>query len=168
MNNALSIHITRFFVLALIQVVIFNNINFYGYLNPYIYILFIIFFPIKNNRGIFLLTSFLLGIVLDMFLDSGGIHAASCVFIAYVRPLILKFSFGTIYEHQTIRFNSVDLGSKFTYIILLVILHHILLFSLEIFSFSKIILTLQKTLLTSIFTILLCVILTIIFSRKTK
>ena len=168
MNSVTSSNIVRFFVLILIQVLICNHINFLGYINPYIYILFIILFPVKNNRSLFIFLSFLLGLTVDLFLDSGGVHAASCVLIAYIRPVILKFSFGTQYEHQTMKFNAVEFGSKLTYISLLTIIHHLVLFYLETFSISKILLILQKTLFSSIFTILLCVLITIIFSRKTK
>ncbi|WP_298498041.1 rod shape-determining protein MreD [uncultured Algibacter sp.] len=168
MNSIFSVHTIRFIALVFIQVLILNHINFLGYINPYIYILFIAFFPVKNNRIILILLSFLLGLTIDMFLDTGGIHAGACVFIAYIRPLILKSSFGMIYEHQTIRFNTVEFGSKLTYFTLLTVLHHIVLFSLEIFSISKILLILQKTLFSSIFTILLIVIVNIIFSRKSK
>ena len=168
MNSVTSSNIVRFFVLILIQVLICNHINFLGYINPYIYILFVILFPVKNNRALFIFLSFLLGLTVDLFLDSGGVHAASCLFIAYIRPVVLKFSFGMQYEHQTIRFNAVEFGSKLTYISLLTIIHHLVLFYLETFSISKILLILQKTLFSSIFTILLCVLITIIFSRKTK
>ncbi|MDP5157342.1 MAG: rod shape-determining protein MreD [Flaviramulus sp.] len=168
MNSIFSIHTWRFFALVILQVLIFNHINFLGYINPYIYILFIALFPVKNNRIILILLSFFLGIIIDFFLDTGGIHAAACVFIGYVRPVALKFSFGTIYEHQTVKFNSVDFGAKLNYLTFLTIMHHLMLFSLEIFNFSKIILVLQKTLFSSIFTILLCITINIIFSRKAK
>lgn len=168
MNSVFSIHTIRFVSLVFIQVLILNHINFLGYINPYVYILFIALFPVKNNRAVLLLLSFLLGITIDMFLDTGGIHAGACVFIAYIRPVILKSSFGMIYEHQTIRFDAVEFGSKLTYFTLIATLHHIILFSLEIFSISKILLILQKTLFSSIFTILLSVVITIIFSRKSK
>ncbi|KAA5826296.1 rod shape-determining protein MreD [Algibacter amylolyticus] len=168
MNSIFSIHTVRFLVLVFVQVLILNHINFLGYINPYIYILFIALFPVKNNRVVLILLSFLLGLTVDMFLDTGGIHAGACVFIAYARPVILKSSFGMIYEHQSIKFNTVEFGSKLTYFTLLTVLHHIVLFSLEIFSVSRILLILQKTLFSSIFTILLSVIVTIIFSRKTK
>ncbi len=168
MNSILSIHTIRFIVLVFVQVLILNHINFLGYINPYIYILFIALYPVKNNRSILIILSFLLGITIDLFLDTGGIHAGASVFIAYIRPVILKSSFGTIYEHQTVKFNTVDFGTKLTYFTLLTVLHHIVLFSLEIFSISKIILVLQKTLFSSIFTILLSITVTIIFSRKTK
>jgi len=168
MNSALYRNIMRFVLLAGLQVAILNNINFLGYINPYVYILFIMLFPIKNNRTLFIFLSFLLGLTIDIFSDSGGIHAAACVSIAYVRPVILKFSFGTVYEYQTIKFDTVEFSSKFIYIIIMTVIHHFILFSLEIFNISKVILTLQKTLFSSIFTIILCIMITIIFSRKTK
>jgi len=168
MNSIFSIHTIRFISLIFVQVLILNHINFLGYINPYIYILFIALFPVKNNRIVLLLLSFLLGITIDMFLDTGGIHAGACICIAYVRPIILKSSFGMIYEHQTIRFDSVEFGSKLTYFTILTVSHHFVLFSLEIFSLSKILLILQKTLFSSIFTILLSIAITIIFSRKSR
>ncbi len=168
MNNSVFTHTFRFILLVLVQVLLFNNINFLGNINPYIYIIFIALFPVKNNRSIIIILSFLLGLSIDIFSDTGGIHAAACVLIAYVRPVILKFSFGMIYEHQTIKFNTVEFGEKITYISILTIIHHFVLFYLEIFSISKITLVLQKTLFSSIFTILLIILITIIFSKKTK
>ena len=168
MNSQIYLNTVRFIALVFFQVLMLNHINFLGYLNPYAYILFIALFPVKNNRLIVIFLSFLLGLTIDLFLDSGGMHAAACVFIAYIRPIILKSSFGMVYEYQVIKFSNVEFGQKLTYISLLTIVHHIILFSLEIFSFSNIILVLQKTLFSSIFTIFLIIIITIIFSRKTK
>jgi len=168
MNNIISRNIARFIILVLIQVLVLNNINFLGYINPYIYILFIILFPIKNNRLLFIFLSFLLGLTVDLFLDSGGVHAAACVSIAYIRPVILKFAFGMTYEHQTVKFSSTEFGQRFTYFSIIILIHHLILFSLEIFNTSKIILILKKSLFSSIFTILLCLLITILFSRKNK
>ncbi|WP_142785318.1 rod shape-determining protein MreD [Changchengzhania lutea] len=168
MNNIISIHTIRFFFLLLFQVLIFNHINFLGYINPYIYILFIILFPIKNDRSTFLILSFLLGLAIDMFQDSGGMHAAASVSIAYARPVILRFAFGVQYENQTVKFHNLEFGSKLTYFTILTLLHHLVLFSLEIFNMSRIILVLQKTLFSGIFTILLCILLTTIFSKKKR
>ncbi|TYA74867.1 rod shape-determining protein MreD [Seonamhaeicola marinus] len=166
MNSTITRHIVNFLGLVFVQVIIFNNVNFLGYINPYPYVLFILFYPVKNNRLQIISLSFLLGLIIDMFLDTGGIHAAASVFIAYMRPLILKSSFGMMYEHQSVKFSVVDFGSKLTYITILVLTHHLILFSLEIFSISKILLILEKTLFSSIFTILLSVLISIIFRRK--
>lgn len=168
MNNAVINTILRFSVLVLVQVLVLNNINFLGYINPYIYILFILLYPVKNNRTLFVFLSFLIGLSIDLFTDSGGVHACASVFIAFIRPPILKFSFGMIYEHQTIKFAQTELGNRLVYFSILTAIHHFMMFSLEIFNMSNIILILQKTLFSSIFTILLCLIITDLFSKKPR
>ena len=168
MNNAVINTILKFSVLILIQVLVLNNINFLGYINPYVYILFIILYPVKNNRTLFIFLSFILGLSIDLFTDSGGVHAGASVFIAFIRPPVLKFSFGMIYEHQTIKFAQTELGNRLVYFSILTVIHHLIMFSLEIFNTSNIILILQKTLFSSIFTILLCIMITDLFSRKSR
>lgn len=168
MNNVITTNSVRFIVLVLAQALVLNNINFLGYINPYIYILFIILFPIKNNRMLFVFLGFLLGLSVDLFLDSGGVHAAACVTIAYIRPLILKFSFGMIYEHQTIKFSSTEFGQRLTYFSIIIFIHHLLLFALEIFNTSKVLLILKKSLFSGIFTIILCLLITVLFSSRRK
>lgn len=168
MNNAVINTILRFSVLVLVQVLVLNNINFLGYINPYVYILFIILYPVKNNRTLFIFLSFILGLSIDLFTDSGGVHAGASVFIAFIRPHVLKFSFGMIYEHQTIKFAQTELGNRLVYFSILTVIHHLIMFSLEIFNTSNIILILQKTLFSSIFTILLCIMITDLFSRKPR
>ncbi len=168
MNSVTFNSIIRFVILVLLQGLVLNHVNFLGYINPYPYILFIALFPINNNRTLFIFLSFLLGLSVDFFTDSGGIHAAACVTIAYIRPPILKFSFGTIYDNQTIKFNQIEVGSRLVYFSVIVTIHHLVLFSLEVFNISDIILILKKTLFSSIFTILLCTLLSILFSPKRK
>ncbi|MGM5469662.1 rod shape-determining protein MreD [Flavobacteriaceae bacterium LMO-SS05] len=167
--NSVAINMAlRFIALVLVQVLVLNNINFMGFINPYIYILFIIIYPVKNNRTQIIFLSFLLGLCVDLFTDSGGVHAGASVLIAYIRPAILKFSFGTIYEHQTIKFAQTEPGNRLVYFSLLTVIHHFIMFSMEIFNMSNIILILQKTLFSSIFTILLCLLLTVLFSKKPR
>ncbi|MBT8271456.1 MAG: rod shape-determining protein MreD [Flavobacteriaceae bacterium] len=168
MNNQVTLNIIRFVVLVLVQSLVLNNINFLGYVNPYIYVLFILLYPIQNNRLLFIFLSFLLGLGVDLFLDSGGVHAAASVFIAYIRPVVLKFAFGMTYEHQTVKIGQSEIGQRFTYMGLLILIHHLVLISLEVFNSGKILLILKKTLFSSIFTLILCVLITILFSQKSK
>lgn len=168
MNSVAGINIVRFVILLLLQVVLCNQINFLGYINPYIYIIFIFLFPVREDRLILLLVSFMLGMLVDLFSDSGGVHAAAAVSLAYVRPILLKSSFGMLYEHQTIKFSSTEIGSLITYISFGTVIHHLILFSLEIFNISNILLILKKALFSSIFTIILSILIIILFSRKRK
>jgi rod shape-determining protein MreD len=156
----------RFILLVLLQVTIFNYVNFLGFINPYPYVMFVVLYPLRNNRNLFLLIAFLLGLSVDMFSDTGGIHAAASVFIAYIRPVISKFSFGAVNEVYSIKFNNVEFVRRLTYISLLVFLHHFMLFNLEIFNISHTLTVLKYTLFSGIFSTLLIILFTIIFSSK--
>lgn len=168
MNKKILIPATLFVILLLAQVIIFNNINLLGYLTPYPYILFLLLFPFTSNRSLFIIVSFITGIVIDIFGDSGGVHAAACLTLAYLRPIALRFAFGVSYEYNAIRISNSSLYERFVYITILVLIHHSVLYSLEVFNISRILYILQKTLFTSIFTILLCILFTILFGRQKK
>jgi len=166
-NSEILINILRFLGLVVLQALVLNHINFLGFINPYLYILFIIVFPLTGNKSLLIFLSFLLGLSVDMFSDSGGVHAAACVVIAYLRPLALKFSFGVSYEYNTVKINKAPLSERFIYVTMLVVVHHLVLFSLEIFSFSNILLVLKSALFSSIFSIILILCSILLFSRKT-
>jgi rod shape-determining protein MreD len=168
MNKVISQNIIRFIVLVLIQISILNHINFLGDINPYLYVLFIILFPLRNNRLVFLIIAFFLGLCIDMFSDTGGIHAGASVFLAYIRPLITKFSFGTLNEFYNVKFNNIDFIKRLTYIIIIIFIHHFMLFSLEYCSFTHIITILKHTLLSGLFTTILILLTTTIFSNNSK
>jgi rod shape-determining protein MreD len=154
--------------LILAQVAIFNKINFLGFINPYPYILFIILYPVNGNKNGLLLASFLLGITMDMFSNSGGVHAAACVTLAYLRPSFFKFSFGLSYEYQTVKINNRLTPERFSFILISVLTHHIILFLLEIFRFSFFWNILVRTVLSTIFTLALCILLIYLFKPSKK
>jgi len=166
MNSKLVSNIARFVILIFLQVLILNNINFLGYINPYLYVLFILLYPFAGNQSLFLILSFLLGLSIDIFEDSGGINAAACLVAAFARPNLLRFSFGISYDHQNIRLAFTPFGAKFSYVSLIVLIHHFVFFSLEIFSVNHILLILKKTLFSSIFSVILILLSLTLFSRK--
>lgn len=168
MKNSVLINSVRFIIMVLIQVTIFNHINFLGYLNPLPYILFIIAFPFRANKSLTLFLAFFIGLTLDFFDNSGGIHATACLIAAYVRQVLLRFAFGISFEHQSLKLSRVPINQRLIYISVFVVIHHFVFFSLEIFNLSSILYILQKTLFTSIFTILLCLLFQILFSAKPK
>lgn len=167
-SSDIFINIVRFIVLVFIQVLILNNINLAGYINPYLYIIFILLYPLDGNKGLLIFLSFLLGLSIDIFEDSGGVHAAACAFIAYIRPVVLKYSFGVSYEYNSVKIKTADAMERFTYIASLVFMHHFVMFALEIFSVDHILLLLKSTLFSGIFTIILIVSTLILFNRKPK
>lgn len=158
MNSTLFVNIFRFLLLLAVQIIIFNNMNFLGYISPFPYILFIILYPVNGNKSGLLFASFLLGIIMDMFSNSGGIHTTACLILAYYRPYLFKFSFGLSYEYQTVKLNDVLTPERFSFILLSVLVHHFVLFVLEAFQISFFWDILIRTLLSTVFTIIICII----------
>lgn len=159
MNSSMLFNTARFILLLAAQVVIFNNINFLGFINPYPYILFIILYPVNGNRYGLLMASFFLGLVMDLFSNSGGVHTTACLALAFYRPYIFKFSFGLSYEYQTVRLNDILTPERFSFILLSVVLHHLVLFVLEVFTFEYIWSIILRTLVGTLFTIIICILL---------
>ncbi|MEJ6664146.1 MAG: rod shape-determining protein MreD [Flavobacteriaceae bacterium] len=158
----------RFFLVLLLQVLLLNHIRLFGYINPYFYIYFIILYPLTGNRTLLILLSFLLGFGVDLFSDTGGVHAAAAVFIGWARPLFLKFSFGVSYQYNTIKVPSAPLQQQLIYVVSIVFTHHLLLFSLEAFASRHWALILSNTLSSSLFTSLLIMGAFYLFSTKNK
>lgn len=158
MNSTLLVNIFRFIILLTVQIVIFNNMSFLGFIMPLPYLLFIILYPVNGNRAGLLVASFLLGLTMDIFSNSGGVHATACLTLAYLRPSIFKFSFGISYEYQTIKLNDVLTPERFSFILLSVIIHHFILFILEAFQVSFFLDILIRALLSTVFTIISCII----------
>ncbi len=158
MNSALFVNIFRFLLLLAVQIIVFNNMNFLGYISPFPYILFIILYPVNSNKFGLLMASFFLGLIMDMFSNSGGIHTTACLVLAYYRPYLFRFSFGLSYEYQTVKLNDVLTPERFSFILLSVVIHHFVLFVLEAFKISFVLDVLIRTLLSTIFTIIICII----------
>ena len=157
MNSSLILNIFRFIVLIALQILVFNNIKLFGYLDPFPYVLFIILYPVNSNKSLFLFMSFLLGLTLDMFSDTGGIHATACLLVAYIRPSIFKFSFGLSYEYQTIKIAEKISSERISFIVIAVFIHHFIIYMLELLRFGLILDIFLRTLLNTIFTTVICI-----------
>lgn len=155
----------RFILFLFVQVLICNNINFLGFINPYIYIVFILVYPVYENRLPFLFISFLLGVCIDIFSDSGGVNAAASVTLAYIRPVLLKNVYGVQYEHQNLKLKNSEFGNLVIYITLATLIHHLVLFQLEIFNLYKIGLVLKNTLTSTIFTFIVSTSIILLFNK---
>ena len=156
-----------FFILVLMQVLIFNNINLFGYTNPLIYIAFVFYYPLHKEKGLFLFLSFLLGLSIDFFSNTGGINAAATLFIAFIRLPLLSFILGkTDFDFQLFNIRAISFGKAFSFIALMTVIHHFILFSLDYFSLNAFSPIISKTLTTSVFSILIILVGIILFTKK--
>lgn len=168
MIKILPRNIVRFFALILVQVLIFNNIEFSGYLNPYLYILFIILLPFETPAWMTLILGFLLGMAIDIFTETLGIHTAATVFMAYIRPFVLSF-FAPRDGYESGSFPRVfyyGLPWFIKYAFLLIIGHHLFLFYVEIFRLQDFFATFIRVLFSTLFTLTLIVLSQYFIFRK--
>src|SRR5690606_29712908 len=125
-NNYYFINVVRFILLVSVQVLVFNKLNFFGWINPMVYILFLYWYPIKENRAFLLIMAFLLGLFVDVFSDTLALNAAATVTIAYIRPMIMRFCFGVNYEFQSFKLSNTTNAQQITFLALLILIHHII------------------------------------------
>jgi len=149
-------NIFRFLILVLLQVLVLNNIQFLGFINPYIYILFILSLPVKMPRWAALLLAFVLGLTIDIFANTPGMHAFASVMVAFSRNAVINL-FISIDEgnNPTPSFYTFSVGTYVKYVVVMVFIHHFTLFFLEAFSFTHFWLMLAKIILSSAVTVLL-------------
>ena len=145
-------NIFRFVVLILFQVLVLDNVMINGYMIPYIYILFILLMPFETPRWIQLLSGFALGLVMDLFSGTPGMHTAASVLIAFVRPYLLDLLASRDgYEPETFpRVHYYGLLWFLKYAALIVVIHHLALFYLEVFQLKHFFSTLLRVILSSI------------------
>ena len=168
MNNVVVLNILRLVVLVLTQVLIFNTLNFIGLINYMVYVIFLYWYPIKGDRAVFLITAFFLGLIVDVFSDTLALHALATLTAAFIRPLIMRFCFGVNYEFQNFSFKNTTKVQRLTFLGLLVLVHHLVFFFLEILSLSHILLILKKIVTTSLVTFFLCAMFSSLFSPKSE
>lgn len=157
----------RFLVLIALQVVILNNVQLSGFINPYLYVLFILLLPVKFPRIPALVLGFITGITVDMFTNTLGIHAAATVAMTFARPFVLNlFAPRDGYEAEAVP-NIKDFGLNWflVYASVLVFIHHLVLFYAEVFRISEFFSTLLRVFLSSVITLLLILIIQFLFGK---
>lgn len=135
--NKTALPIIRFVVLVLLQVLVVNHIRLGGYVHPYIYLIFIMLLPINIPNWQLLLLGFSLGLSVDLFTGTPGLHAGATTLMAFCRPRIIKLISGTL-KFENIHepnLNQLDGMWFFRYVFLMVFVHHFMLFLMESFSF---------------------------------
>lgn len=171
MNNIFLRNIVRFIVLVLIQVFVLNNLRINAYVNPYLYVLFILLLPFETPGWLLLTSSFILGFTIDLFAHTPGMHTAAAVFMAFCRPGLIRFISGSKGIEPGLSPGIRDMGFRwfFLYSLILIFLHHLLFFYLEVFRFNEFLQTFYRVLLSTLATLILVLLTEYLFiSRKDK
>jgi hypothetical protein len=163
-------NIIRFVLMALLQVLIIQNINLTSYIILLPYVMVIIMLPFETNRLVVMLSSFLLGVCVDYFYDSSGLHASACTVLGFTRYYVLKYIAPRDGYDVGVTPTVEDMGVEWflRYAGTLVIIHHFCLFYLEIFRFSEFFQTFARVLLSSIGTFGLIYLIQFLFFTRTR
>lgn len=157
MINDILKNILRFFLLLLLQLLVINQIELSGYVNPYLYVLFIIMMPINWSSHIVLLLSMFMGFGIDIFSNTLGMHMSACLLIGFLRPYIINLIAPRegIEIILSLDIRGLGLTKFFVYSSLMVLVHHLWLYVLEAFTFLFILDLLFRVFLSSLATLML-------------
>jgi rod shape-determining protein MreD len=170
MTKDLFFNIIRFILLLFAQVFVFNKFNLGGYFNPMVYPLFILLLPFEIPGALLLFVSFSMGLSVDLFVGSVGLHASAATFMAFMRPLSLRLIHSSRDYETGLKPGINDLGYNWfvSYTLFLVLAHHLFYFSVESFDFSEIGSIILRTLVSTIFSVLVIVMVDIVFKPQPK
>lgn len=163
-------YLGRFILILLLQLLVVNNIALSTYVNPYIYILFILTLPVTTKPWIVVVLSFFTGMAMDTFSSTPGLHMAATGFMGYLRNLYLQFACSKEDFESRIQPSLSKKGVAWfvVYTLVMTLLHHLVLFYLEIYSFSEFFRTFFRVLASSGFTVLLILLGQLLFYRPGK
>ena len=157
MKKIIKSYIIFAIIIITLQLFMFNNIGFLGFINPWIYILLLIIIPqnIKNNY--FMIIAFFIGLILDSLFYTFAINTISLISIAWIRPMIIKkiFSGKNYNKKKFISIQNNGLYPYLKYISLIVLIHHSIIITIDYVSFIKLDEILFKILLSSFMTIII-------------
>ena len=168
--NKTVLQIIRFVVLVLFQVLVINHIRLGGSVHPYIYLIFIMLLPFNMPKWQILVLGFVLGLTIDLFTGTPGLHAGATTLMAFCRPSIIRLISGNQkFENiQEPNLGQLDGIWFFRYVLCMVFIHHFALFFLESFSIRLIGQVLLRILLSVPVSVFLIMMILYIFKTEKK
>ena len=150
------------------QVVLLKDLVVFNSAFCFVYLGFLLFLPLDLGRPAMMLIGFLVGISVDIFYDSLGIHAAASVLLGFLRPTWVNFLTpqGGYDSGVSPRLNKMGFGWFFAYASLLIFVHHIAIFYIEAGGFSLFFFTLVKVFFSTVFTFLVLFLIQLLFNRR--
>ncbi len=170
MTSDIAKNIIRFIVLVLLQVLIVQNIRLGSYIILLPYVLFILMLPFDTPKLVLIGFSFLVGLTIDMFYDTAGMHAAACTLMGFTRYYLLRFIAPRDGYEQGLQPTIDDMGSAWfiTYAGILIFSHHLFFFYLEVFRWNEFFGTLFRVILSTIGTFTFVYALQFLFYKSSR
>ena len=148
----------RYVIVMILQVLLFDQLQLWGACHPYIYVLCLLMMPITLPHSLSMIIGAVIGIVMDVFCNSLGVHMAACILLMFLRPYLI----GAIVNdkdrlNEQISSRTIGMEALIKYVVIGVLIHHLTVFSLAAWSWSHFGFVLLETLVSSIVTILIII-----------
>lgn len=134
-----------------LQVLLFDQLQLLGVCHPYIYILFLLMLPITLPHSVDMLIGAAVGIIMDIFCNSLGVHTSACVLVMFIRPYLLG---GIVNDkdrlNEQICLRTIGTSAMIKYLVMLIIIHHFTVFMLSAWSWTHIGWVLAETIVSSL------------------
>ncbi len=170
MNNKWFQYSIFFIVIILFQGLVINYIRLGVYAYPMVYITALLMLPFQSKLYFTIIIALILGIGVDALSNTFGLHTSSSLLIVYLRPFILNFiKQRDGYENDLLP-SIHDMGRTwfYTYALMIIVIHHLWFFSLEVFRLDLIYLILAKTIVSSVISFGIILILQYIFYKPSR
>ena len=150
--------IGRYIVVMLLQVLLLDQLQLWGACHPYVYILCLLMMPITWPHSVSMVIGAAVGLVMDIFCNSLGVHTAACILLMFIRPYLI----GVIVIdkdrlNEQISLRAIGMEALIKYVVILVLIHHLTVFLLAAWSWAHIGFVLLETLVSSLITISLII-----------
>lgn len=168
MNSSIIIQAIGFIVYALLQVILFRNFILFDKAFCFIYIGYLLMLPMDMNRMLQMIVGFLMGLFVDIFYDTLGIHAAASVLLMYIRPYWLNVVYGKDQNDNLSIPVLRNMGwQNFSvYVLPVILVHHAALFYIEAGGLHMFFFTLVKTIMSAMLTYIMILIFQYLFYPK--
>ncbi len=169
MSRTIFSTLFKFLLIAIVQILLLNNIKVFGYIEPMLYIWFIILLPNNFPKWIVMILGFVMGLTIDIFSAQVGFHTATATFTATIKPLMLSW-FTNSFDVNTFTPSTKEMGftNYLGFVSLMVVLHTSIYICIDTFSFTQIGQLLLSILFTSIVNIILIMVCDSLFIRSQK
>ena len=148
----------RYIVVMLLQVLLFNQLQLWGACHPYIYVLCLLMMPITLSHSTSMLIGAIVGLIMDVFCNSLGVHMAACILLMFIRPYLI----GLIVNdkdrlNEQISLRAIGMEALIKYVVILVLIHHLAVFMLAAWSWQHFGFVLLETVVSSMITIIIII-----------
>ena len=166
MNSQILKMIGSFVLLILAQVLLFNQINVFGFVNPMLYLLFLVMYPFDKNQTFYIFIGFILGFFIDFLSQTDGAHTIASLTVSYLRPIIMKYSYGLTSEKPKSILTDPRKTNNFFFLLVFISVHHLIYFAIAYFSADAFLLIIENSLFTIIFSLILILLISSLYRVK--